>query len=83
MKDIINSKIKKNQIIVDSMDSQIEELGKRRSEIEEALKGIEEVNVTEIFKDVVEEFGYVIKQNYGGSYSFFADTQKDTDRFNA
>jgi len=83
MKDIINSKIKKNQIIVDSMDSQIEELGKRRSEIEEALKVIEEANVTEIFKDVVDEFGYVIKQNYGGSFSFFANTQKDTGRFNA
>jgi len=81
MKDFIKSQIEENQIVVNTVQAQVEELGHRRVKLEDEIKEIRESNLQGLFGGLVEEFGIKPKQNYEGSYVFSSDDKPHSDLF--
>ena len=70
MKENLQNQINQQQLIIDSIAPAIQEIGDRRTAIEQELKALREGNLNGLFGDVLEEFGMSVFQNYEGAYVF-------------
>lgn len=81
MKENLQNQINQQQLIIDSIAPAIQEIGDRRTAIEQELKALREGNLNGLFGDVLEEFGMSVFQNYEGAYVF--KHSDDPDKFHS